>query len=349
MANPFASLRDKIAPRLRALRQRPWQGKDVALIVLTLLLVAVSGYAFREPLAAAFARVRAGAGGETVSVFDVVVDRKDRQFVDILFDRPLGEGKVDQIIDPPPATIEPGLGGSWKWKDTNALRFQPSGGFPVASEYKVDLIPERLLKKGQVFSGDTEVVVRTDQFLVEGVDVVEEPALEGKGKVVFRGEIRFNYPVNPEVLAPKVRLDDPRAPKPVAVTLETSWENATIGFRTEAVQKEKDERTVRLVIAADMTPANGNAPLGKDFVQEIPLGSSTRLAVRGVEAQPGLQESSLQVTFSSPVSAALAEPYLKLAPEARVRLSADRNVLTITGNLQPGSTYKLNRPGDAGG
>ncbi|HYU35732.1 MAG TPA: alpha-2-macroglobulin [Thermoanaerobaculia bacterium] len=341
MANPFASLRDKIAPRLRALRQRPWQGKDVALIVLTLLLVAVSGYAFREPLAAAFARVRAGAGGETVSVFDVVVDRKDRQFVDILFDRPLGEGKVDQIIDPPPATIEPGLGGSWKWKDTNALRFQPSGGFPVASEYKVDLIPERLLKKGQVFSGDTEVVVRTDQFLVEGVDVVEEPALEGKGKVVFRGEIRFNYPVNPEVLAPKVRLDDPRAPKPVAVTLETSWENATIGFRTEAVQKEKDERTVRLVIAADMTPANGNAPLGKDFVQEIPLGSSTRLAVRGVEAQPGLQESSLQVTFSSPVSAALAEPYLKLAPEARVRLSADRNVLTITGNLQPGSTYKL--------
>jgi hypothetical protein len=35
------------------------------------------------------------------------------------------------------------------------------------------------------------------------VDVVEEPAFEGKAEVVFRGEIRFNYPVNPETLAPK--------------------------------------------------------------------------------------------------------------------------------------------------
>jgi hypothetical protein len=28
---------------------------------------------------------------------------------------------------------------------------------------------ERLLKEGQVFSGDTEVVVRPDQFLVDGM------------------------------------------------------------------------------------------------------------------------------------------------------------------------------------
>jgi uncharacterized protein YfaS (alpha-2-macroglobulin family) len=342
MPSPFAVLRDRTASALRALRHRPWQGKDVALLILSLLLLSVSAYAFREPLSAALAKVRAGAsGGETVSVFDVVVDRQNRQFVDILFDRPLGEGKVDQIIDPPPATIEPALGGSWKWKDTNALRFQPSGGFPVASEYRIDLIPERLLKEGQVFSGETSVRVRTDQFVVEGVDVLEEPALEGKGRVVFRGEIRFNYPVNPETLAPMIRLDDPKASKPVGVTLETTWESPVIGFRTEAVQKEKDERTVRLVLAGDLTPANGNAPLGKEFVQEILLGSSTRLAVRGVQALPGLQESSIQVTFSSPVSAALAEPYLKLAPQARVRLSAERNVLSITGNLQPGSTYKL--------
>jgi uncharacterized protein YfaS (alpha-2-macroglobulin family) len=333
--NPFARFRD-------ALRARPWDGKDIALLVMALLLVTVSAYAFREPLTAALAKVRAGAGGgQTVTVFDVVVDRENRQFVDILFDRPLGEGKVDEILDAAPGTLEPALGGTWKWRDTNALRFQPSGGFPVASEYRIDLIPERLLKEGQVFSGDTTVLVKTDQFLVEGVDVVEEPALEGKGKVVYRGEIRFNYPVNPETLVSRIRLDDPRAPKPLQVTLETSWENPVIGFRTEAVQKEKDERTVRLVIGADMTPASGNAPLGEDFIREIPVGSSTRLAVRGVESTPGLRESTIKVSFSSPVSAALAEPYLKITPQTRFRLAADRNELLITGELRPGSSYKL--------
>ncbi len=340
MANAPSPFRDKIANVFRALRSRPWGGKDIALLVLSFLLVSVSAYAFREPLAMAWARVTAG-GGEKVSVFDVAVDRGNRQYADILFDRPLGEGKVDQILDPPPATLSPALGGSWKWQDTNALRFQPSGGFPVASEYKVDLIPERLLKKGQVFAGDTTVTIRTDQFLVEGIDVVEEPALEGKAKVVYRGEIRFNYPVNPEVLATRIRLDDPQVGKPLQVTLETSWESASIGFRTEAVQREKDERTVRLVIAGDLTPAEGNAPLGEDVVQAVLVGSSVRLAVRAVEATPGFRESTIKVTFSSPVSAALAEPYLKIAPAAKVRLSADRNELLVTGDLKPGSSYKL--------
>ena len=194
--------------------------EDIALLVLSLLLVAVSGYAFREPLSAALAKVRAGAGGETVSVFDVAVDRENRQFAYILFDRPLGEGKVDQILDPPPATIEPALGGTWKWKDTNALRFQPSGGFPVASEYRVDLIPERLLKEGQVFSGETEVVVRTDQFWSKGWMWSRSRLSRGRGRWCSGG----------------------RSPKPVAVTLQTSWHAPVIGFRAEAVQKEKDER-----------------------------------------------------------------------------------------------------------
>ena len=59
MPNPPAPLRDKIATALRALRTRPWGGKDIALLVVSLLLVAVSGYAFREPLG----RFGPGAGG----------------------------------------------------------------------------------------------------------------------------------------------------------------------------------------------------------------------------------------------------------------------------------------------
>jgi hypothetical protein len=36
------------------------------------------------------------------------------------------------------------------------------------------------------------------------VTVSEEPALERRGKVVFRGELRFNDPVDPKTLAPLV-------------------------------------------------------------------------------------------------------------------------------------------------
>ena len=37
------------------------------------------------------------------------------------------------MIDPPPATIDPAVGGFWRWQDSNALRFVPSGGFTTST------------------------------------------------------------------------------------------------------------------------------------------------------------------------------------------------------------------------
>jgi alpha-2-macroglobulin len=342
MPDPSPESRGKIPPRIAALFRRKWPWKDIALILLALSFVSMSAYAFRAPISEAFARFRAGAqGGETVSVFDVVVDREGRQYFDVLFDKPLGQGKVGEVLDPAPASISPPLAGSWKWQDTNALRFQPSGGLPVASEFKVELEPEKVILPEQVFTGETTFTVKTDKFLVEEVTVFEEPALEGKAKVVFRGEMRFNYPVNPEVLAPLVKLADPEQPEPVPVVLETDWNNRIIGYRTEPVQKQRDERKIQLVIAGTLTPANGNAPLGEDYVKEIEVGSSTKLVVRGVETQPGPRESTLKVTFSSPISAAVAEKYVRIEPAVLVRFAAERNELTITGEMQPGASYTL--------
>ncbi len=348
MPNPFASLREKL-PRLRqglaaagpALRRR-W--KDVTITALAAALLATAAYAFRAPLAAALPDwLRPGPEGEPVAVFDVVLDRQGRAFVDVLFDRPLGEGMVGEVLEREPATIDPALAGTWKWQDTNALRFQPSGGFPMASEYTIELIPERILKPGQVLTGETEHVVRTDQFLVEGVEIQEEPALEGKAKVLFRGNVRFNYPVNPELLAGKIRLIDPQLGegRPVDVNLETGWHSAVIGFQTAAVQKERAERKVRLTIDRTLTPADGNVPLPEEFVHEIPLGSSERLAVWSIETQPGPRESTLRIRFSSPISAAVAEKYVRVEPAVRFRSSAERNVLSLTGEFAPGGAYRL--------
>ncbi|HEX5757790.1 MAG TPA: MG2 domain-containing protein [Thermoanaerobaculia bacterium] len=344
MASPFATLRDKLPARLRSALSRRWHWKDLTIGGLGLLVVVLAAYAFREPLAAALPGwLKPGPEGEEVKVFDVVLDREGRAFVDVLFDRPLGEGAVGEVLAEEPATIAPALAGTWKWQDTNALRFQPSGQLPIASQYTFTLLPERILKPGQVFTGDTELVVRTDQFLVEGVDVQEEPALEGKARVIYRGTLRFNYAVHPELLVSKIRLVDPDLgeDRPIEVSLETDWPSPQIGFQTAAVQKRRDERKVRLVIDSSLTPFEGNVPLTEDFAHEIPVGSSERLAVWGVETEPGARESTLRIRFSSPISAAVAEKYVRVEPAVRYRPSAERNVLSLTGELRPGEAYKL--------
>ena len=318
--------------------------KDVAIAVLVLLLVVVSAFAFRERLAALAGRAGLGAGTEAVTVFDVVLDRPGRTFVDFLFDRPLGKDHEGEVLATPPATVEPALAGVWRWRDAAVLRFEPSGGFPMASQYTVALIPDRLLAAGQRLAGKKSFEVRTDPFLVEGVDAFEEPVPEGKGRVLFRGTLRFNVAVNPEQLAPLIKLVDPRGGPPIAVEIEATWPQTGLGFHTGPVEKTREERTVTLVIDAALTPAQGNVTLPGEYRHEIPVGSSEKLVVRGASAVPGLRESSLRIDFSSPVDQAVAEKYLTVepaAPAVKYRLAADGNTLTLTGDFRPGETYTL--------
>ncbi|HTQ80418.1 MAG TPA: hypothetical protein VMM92_10510, partial [Thermoanaerobaculia bacterium] len=186
--------------------QRRWHWKDSVIALLSVLLIAVSSFAFKDRLAGAaswFHSSSSSSTGEKVSVFQINVDHKRRAFVDVLFDRPLGQGKQGEVVDPPPATLDPAISGFWKWQDSNALRFQPSGGFPMAAEYNLTLLPEKLLKPGQVWSGDTTYKIATERFVVEGVDLREQPAIEGKGQVTFQGTLKFSVRVHPEVLLPK--------------------------------------------------------------------------------------------------------------------------------------------------
>lgn len=282
----------------------------------------------------------AALGGEKVTVFDVILDRDNRSYVDILFDRPLGEGLAGEVLADPPATISPAVGGVWKWRDAAALRFEPSSSFDMATEYTIKLDPGRLVKKGQRFRGARELKIRTDQFLVEGVTVYEEPAPEaGKGAVVLRGEIRFNYAVEPEELAPKLKLTD--GGSEVQVLLESTWATPGIEFRTAAVRKQPAERQLRLGIAAALTPAEGNVPLAEAYVHEIPVGSSEKLALRSAQATSGERESVIRLTFSSPVAADVAGRFVTVEPKIEFRLAADRNDLVLTGPFLPGRSYKV--------
>ena len=315
--------------------------KDWLIGILALALAGTSFLAFRG-----------GAGpvdpdtgsGEAVAVFDSVLDREERAFLDILFDGPLGQAAPGEVLALPPATLDPPLAGVWRWRYVNALRFEPSGGFPVASEYEIQLIPDRLLGDGQSLAGDKQLTVRTDPFLVEGVEIQEEPVVDAAAQVTFRGQLNFNYPVDPEALAPLIRLVDSLVPggEGVEVTLENPyWTREAIGFRTAPVTKTRAERQVQLVISRQLTPKVGNVSLGRDFMETIPVGSSEKLTVRQVSSEPGAKESRIQVAFSSPVDAAVAGPYVEVEPKVRYRLSADRNRLTLTGDFRPGKAYKL--------
>lgn len=323
-------------PRTHAPR-RDW--KDAVIFGLGALVLVLAAAVARGRLPA-FAGGD-GGGGLPVGVFDVVLDRESLSAIDIKFDLPLGQGKEDRVLAEAPATLSPAVGGVWKWKDAQTLRFEASDRLEMATVYSIALIPERLLAPGQRLTGNRALTVKTDQFKVERVELFEEPVPDAKATVTFRGQLRFNYAVNPEQLAGRIRVRDPETSEPIDVAIETSWWSEVIGIRTGSLTKRPDARDAVLEIDGTLTPARGNVPLGEPYREAIPLGSSTRLAVRSITAVPGEESSTVRVLLSSPADAARSARFVAIEPAVEARFSADRNSLDLTGAFLPGKRYQL--------
>ncbi len=319
---------------------RDWRNVVIGALAIAVAALAMLLLRDRLPRQGGAASVKRG---EPISVIDVVLERSSMRALDVLFDKPLGANRVGEVLGRDPGTIEPKVGGFWRWQSGNVLRFEAPQRFAMATEYRLVLRPERLLAPGQFLDGKSKFVVKTDQFRIEAVDVREEQAPEGEGKVVLHGDLRFNYGVDPKVLASKIRLQDPvlEESATVAVTFEGEYWSESISFRTAPIEKQKKERELTLTILSDLTPVEGNVSLAADYTKKIPLGSRDRLGIRDASATPGEPDSVIRIALSSSVDPAVAQKYVHVEPEVAVRFGIERSDLLLTGPFRPGETYTL--------
>ena len=280
---------------------------------------------------------------QTVGVIDVALDRERRAHIDLVFDRALGDDLVGETLGKPPVRLTPHTGGIWSWQAANVLRFTPTHRLAPATRYTLELLPSLLLPEETTLVGERVFEAQTDAFQVERVIAHEEPEADADHRVRLRGELRFNYPVEPRELAPRLTLADPAAPgaKEVEIELESRHGATVVGWRSAPIEKSSAERTLLLTIAADLTPAEGNVPLGVDVTNSLPLGSRDVLVVRAVRARPGEKESTLEIDFSAAVDAERVLEHLKIEPPVKVRARGSRNRVTLSGPLRPESRYTV--------
>jgi alpha-2-macroglobulin len=305
----------------------------VAAMVVVAGLIAIIGVA-----AVADVGLQWMGGRESVSVHEVRVDRRNRAYVEIIFTRPVAPQRVGEVVIDPLASVFPAINGLWRWTTANTLRFEPAGQFPIASQYKLALVPDRIGTPALPFTGEREFVIKTDDFVVRTVTWRELPAVNGL--VVLQGEVTFNYRVNPESLAPRIHLRD-GASKDRKVELITGYESEAISWRTLPLKKEKQQREVALVIAKDLFPVEGNVTLGADSVHKMSVGSNERLTVRNVTANAGERESTIRIELSSPVTTDALRGKLTISPDAKYSIDTAGNDVVLTGKFTPGRSYDL--------
>lgn len=317
--------------------------RNVAIALLVIILVVMGVHLINNFFQGRTPVITNGSEGDNVSVVEVKFDKDYNEFADFIFNKQVGE--AGEILGRDPGKISPSVNGSWTWITPNVLRFQPSGRFNIATNYTITLLPNLFLKQGQLYSGKKEFEIRTDKFQIEQSTVEEEPVTDKKNTVILNGTLRFNYSVDPEVLARKINLYDgpvDSRENEVPIKLVTNYWNTTIKWVSGPIQKTKNERKLELVILGDLTPADGNVPLGTDYSQEILLGSKDNLVVRNIDPQANYPQSSITISFSSAVSPEIASDYIIVEPSVNYKINRIQSKLILKGDFKPGSKYKLN-------
>ncbi|MCU1230614.1 MAG: hypothetical protein JWO97_3498 [Acidobacteria bacterium] len=282
----------------------------------------------------------APADDSSIGVFDVQLDRNQRAWVDITFDRPVSVAQAGRVVIPPPATIDPHVQGVWRWRTNNVLRFEPAGGFAPGAQFTITLNKSRFLAAGQRFRGDGELRVRIDDLIVRSIVTNEEVIDAARHIVVLQGDIYLNYDVNPELLVTRAELIDGNEHQPLEIASPPGC-NADISFRSRPLQKRNSERTLKLVISKGLAGCIRGSVLQNDYVQEVKLGSSDKLVVRNVEGKSGTNESTLRIELSSAVAADVASKFVTVTPAVKYQLGVEGNDLQLIGAFTPGSAYHV--------
>ena len=279
------------------------------------------------------------AVGNSIGVFDVVVDKHKRAFVDIVFDRPVAVATAGEIVSPPPASISPEVSGIWRWHRQNVLRFEPAGGFSIGTTYTISLNTKRLTGPDERFRGSDSLTVTIKQLMVEKI-VTSEESLPDRTRVRVKGEITFNYPVDDAMVATHATLIDGNDVQPIEVLQSTDY-GRVVAFRTQPLAKSERERSVKLVLAKGLAERGRGSALTADSVTEIKLGSSDHLAVRALQPLSGDRESTLRLELSSAVNPDVVAKFITITPAVKFHTSAQGNELFFAGDFAPGTTYQL--------
>ncbi|MEJ5200440.1 MAG: Ig-like domain-containing protein, partial [Anaerolineae bacterium] len=250
-----------------------------------------------------------------------------------------------------PVKLSPMPAGKWRWVGTKTLMFEPSGRFPMATKYTVEIpagtksaaggtlatavtwtftTPPPTLKS----SYPTRGPVRRDVLMFAAFDQRIDPAAVLKTVKVSAGSTAI-----------AVRLataDEVQADKTVSRLANQAGEGRWLAFRAVELLPADSEITVTI---GPGTPS-GEGPLTTSAPQSFSFKTYGALRALGARCSYGDQCPPLSpwlIEFNNPLDEVAFDPaWVKIEPELPgAKIAANGNFIFIQGRSQGRTTYRI--------
>lgn len=272
----------------------------------------------------------------------------------VVFDRDAGEPTElnEAVAETPPFRFTPELPGYWEWANPKRLDFVLAKPLPPGRTFQV--VPAAGIENqlGKVVQVDAELEFQTRALEFVSATVVASDRTD------VTVELKFNQPVAPDELLKHLNLLDPEADDDSSDVSSTSAGQLTV---TSLVQKAAETIVIRcprpqanslkLIIAEDLTGAEGERPLAKAVRQTLKLSPIFAFLRSDVDAVGMSDFWHVELRFLPGLSDDQTIPHLKIEPPVddlsvslRSTWRSNGRVLRLRGRFESGRVYRTILP-----
>jgi hypothetical protein len=247
---------------------------------------------------------------------------------------------VGEYMEQAPVKFAPPIPGLYKWTARHKLQFLPETILLPSTEYTAEVNPEIVTHANEYLKGKRKFSFHTPRFRVEVASISLHFGPDIKKEVVLMGEVRFNYPVEPNQVKKFMVLSFERG-RNIPYEITTMKSSSTIRFETDPMERWEKDKNILLKIGKNLLPVNGNLGIYEEYIKFVSMKGKRELKVEGIFPEQRGVYGTLKIRFNAPVAHDEAKLHITVDPSIEYQVVSDYRYVELRGNFEVGKGYTV--------
>jgi len=251
----------------------------------------------------------------------------------------------DSLIDAWDSTeyisFEPKIAGRFRWETPDQLVFSPTAPLAPATEYKARVRDEVLrFSSFNSVDGDDKLNFFTAPLQLSDAQVTWVLQQEGSKAIAPQLSLSFNYPVKPEELRDKLRIEVEG--RTAAVQLLTASPASTVILRLNGFRAEDRSYEASISVSEGLLPQGGRKATTEPLKANLTISSPYVLQVNNVESEHDGAEGVVMIHTSQQLQGEPVTPFVRFEPAVSYTVEyTDYGLALRSTQFKPESSYEL--------
>lgn len=246
--------------------------------------------------------------------------------------------KLGIWLDVPYITFEPAIKGQFKWVERNKLIFSPDEGFEPSTDYIAklnsqivqDAAERRTINRSKTLAFHTPYLSLQSREVFWAMGKAQTPEV--------RLSLRFNYPVNPDLLSPllNIQIDNNKSAYQILTNTVSQVIELVIAQKTESL----DQKMLEVTLQEGISGKNKKSEQNITFKVVIP--EKDRFKINQITTDIENDQYIVRVNTNQALGDGEVDSYVKIIPDIDFEIEKMNHGFLIKADFSPQTNYQVN-------